>query len=179
MQYGIKYTISFPRLDKRIFPLFLCSVSMNRDYFPKIVSVQNLRLTSSKRHLCFFHYLGISVQTSHFNIPPRCSICTNYGKIPRSGQHYSILTGIYISSATNYITLLLVPCYFQCHVSRIILVGRKIPSHMNWADPKKDHLIRDKACERGFVLMIVSSLCRIHSESLHGFCHFHLNCSNH
>lgn len=83
MQYGIKYTISFPRLDKRIFPLFLCSVSMNRDYFPKIVSVQNLRLTSSKRHLCFFHYLGISVQTSHFNIPPRCSICTNYGKISK------------------------------------------------------------------------------------------------
>lgn len=36
-----------------------------------------------------------------------------------------------------------------------------------------------KACERGLDLMIVSSLCRIHSESLHGFCHFHLNCSSH
>lgn len=77
------------------------------------------------------------------------------------------------------IYLHLVLCYFQCHVSRIILVVRKIPSHMNRADPKTDHLIRGKACERGFVLMIVSSLCRIHSESLHGFCHFHLNCSSH
>jgi len=27
-------------------------------------------------------------------------------KFPRSGQHYSRLAGIYISSATNYITLL-------------------------------------------------------------------------
>jgi len=78
---------------------------------------------------------------------------------------------------TNYLHLVL--CYFQCHVSRIILVVRKIPSHTNWADRKTDHLIRGKTCERGFVLMIVSSLCRIHSESLHGFCHFHLNCSSH
>lgn len=37
----------------------------------------------------------------------------------------------------------------------------------------------DSACTRGFVLMIVSSLCLIHSESLQGFCHFHLNWTSH
>ena len=36
-----------------------------------------------------------------------------------------------------------------------------------------------RACVRGLDLMIVSSLCLIHSESLHGFCHFHLNCTSH
>lgn len=36
-----------------------------------------------------------------------------------------------------------------------------------------------RACGRGLDFMIVSSLCLIHSESLHGFCHFHLNCTSH
>lgn len=36
-----------------------------------------------------------------------------------------------------------------------------------------------RACWRGLDLMIVSSLCLIHSESFQGFCHFHLNWSSH
>jgi hypothetical protein len=39
----------------------------------------------------------------------------------------------------------------------------------------RGHIIATRACERGLDLMIVSSLCLIHSESFHGFCHFHLN----
>lgn len=37
----------------------------------------------------------------------------------------------------------------------------------------------ERACSRGLDLMSVSSLCLIHSDSLHGFCHFHLNCTSH
>lgn len=138
-------------------------------------------MSSSMRHLLCFFIIWVSLSghilkhTSHDD--PYAQLMA---KFPRSGQHYSRLTGsIYISSATNYITLHLVLRYFQCHVSRIILVGRKILSHMNRLILKRDHLIRGIAGERGFDLIIVSSLCRIHSESLHGFCHFHLNCSSH
>jgi hypothetical protein len=45
-----------------------------------------------------------------------------------------------------------------------------------WA---QHHTTLIKACARGLDLMIVSSLCLINSESFQGFCHFHLNCSNH
>lgn len=38
---------------------------------------------------------------------------------------------------------------------------------------------RGRPCGRGLALTIVSSLCLINSESLHGFCHFHLNCKSH
>ena len=97
----------------------------------------------------------------------------------RNGLHEIFIKDINFKWRVTAYYLHLMPCYFQCHVSMIILVGWNMPSHMNWADPKEDHLIRGKGCERGFVLMIVSSLCPIHSESLHGFCHFHLNCSSH
>lgn len=45
----------------------------------------------------------------------------------------------------------------------------------------EDHIIRgrDYGRGRGLAFIIVSSLCLIHSESLHGFCHFHLNCTSH
>lgn len=49
-------------------------------------------------------------------------------------------------------------------------------------DPRtSNHLtsLLTAACSRGLALMSVSSLCLIHSESFHGFCHFHLNCNSH
>lgn len=80
--------------------------------------------------------------------------------------------------------------------SIIILVPEldsRFPHHTRWDDTYRsktkfgnnrlvtaeDHITPDRACRRGLALIIVSSLCLIHSESLHGFCHFHLNCTNH
>lgn len=49
----------------------------------------------------------------------------------------------------------------------------------NKPETTKYHIPAGSACGRGLDLIIVSSLCLIHSESLHGFCHFHLNCNSH
>lgn len=83
MQYGIKYTISFPRLDKRIFLLFLCSVSMNR-LFSKIVCLSRIYDCLQASDIFVFSLFGyLCPDITHCNIPPRCFICTNYGKISK------------------------------------------------------------------------------------------------
>lgn len=52
-----------------------------------------------------------------------------------------------------------------------VYTGKREPVNM-WLS---SHIISTRTCGRGLDFMIVSSLCLIHSESFHGFCHFHLN----
>ena len=69
-------------------------------------------------------------------------------------------------------------CFLCC--VRIILIGQRWVSGKNNLVTTWHHTLRGRAaCGRAFALVTITSLCLINSDSLHGFCHFHLNCKSH
>ena len=73
----------------------------------------------------------------------------------------------------TYFMLFPVPCVgVTCRSQRLISWKYKL---VTWCITL--HL--SEPVDGAFALMIVSSLCLTHSESLYGFCHFHLNCNSH
>lgn len=146
-------------------------------YFPRTVW-QNLRLSPRKQYLLFFIIWGYLYVAAHFL---RCSIYSNYDKnfqdldgIIQDITIYFFCNYLYYTVPSAVISNAILPCaYDNSGGSKNIETATVLVMKIKY------HMMCGKACERGLALIIVSSLCRINSESFHGFCHFHLNCNSH
>lgn len=153
-----------------------------------------MKLTTINRNLsnlfCNFHKNAttlVSVDSKPIN-PQIIKIIKTFG-LEKKKNHTKSIKG-------NYLHLFL--CNSLCHVLGVVSGSRDEYKATKRLLNLINHIIFARACGRGLDLMIdsslclfaitcgrgldlviVSSLCLISSESLHGFCHFHLNCSSH